>query len=373
MKIAYLNKDYTEAGGTEKILCEKTNYLIEHGYEVSIITMFDTTIPTFFKYNPKIKIYSLKLNTEKETSQNIKLFLQRLNTILHQVKPDIAIAMDMRLGKYLYRATDGSKKIMESHSSRFKRKNKLSKLNTFWPGNIIANLYTRKQTQFIKKFDHFVVLTEEDRKQWSNLKDNISVIPNILEYQNPINIDYSNKRIIGVGRLSGAKAWEYLIKIWASIAHEYPQWKVDIFGDGHKEHFLRKLIKKYNIQDSFQIHQSTPHIKEEYAKSSIFVMTSRYEGLPMVLIEAMGLALPPVTFTFKCGPKDTIEHNKTGYLVKLFDTKGFAHTLKKLMDSEELRKQIGQAAQKEVREKYNKKTIMDKWIKLFKELKYRSE
>ena len=97
-------------------------------------------------------------------------------------------------------------------------------------------------------------------------------------------------------------------------------------------------------------------------------MTSRYEGLPMVLIEAMGLGLPPVTFTFKCGPRDMIIDNKTGLLVDLFSVDDFVDKIKRLMDNENLRREMGLAAQKETLKRFAKQKIMDQWEALFTKL-----
>lgn len=368
MKIVYLNANYTRSGGTEKILCQKANYLIEKGYDVSIITLLKATNQPFFSYDKRIHIYELNMDSENTNKQNIALFINKLDEALLEIKPDISIATDMRLGKYLYRASDSSKKILESHFSKFKRKNKLSWLNSFSIGHLIVNLFVYKQTQIIKKFDQYVVLTYEDREQWRNLKQAVTVIPNVVEYQEPINIDYSSKQIIGVGRLSGQKAWDHLIDIWSKLAKKYPEWQVKVYGDGEKKNELNKLIKAHKIEDSFTINPATPDIIQKYKESSIFVMTSRYEGLPMVLIEAMSLGLPTVTYKYKCGPKDYITDQQTGYLIDLFNKNMFAEVLAKLMDNEEIRCKVGKAAQRDITPKLNKDRIMNEWISLFDKL-----
>lgn len=368
MKIVYLNANYTRSGGTEKILCEKANYLINKGHDVTIITLLKSPNTPFFTFNKRIHVYELNMESENTDKKNVTLFLEKLNQALSKIQPDISIATDMRLGKYLYKATDSSKKILESHFSKFKRKNKLSLLNSFAIGHLIANLFVREQTQIIRKFDQYVVLTHEDREQWRNIKENITVIPNILEYQKPVDIDYSSKQIIGVGRLSGQKAWEHLIAIWSKIAYKHPEWKVCIYGDGEKKEYLNKLIKTHKIEGSFKIYPATPNILDKYAQSSIFVMTSRYEGLPMVLIEAMSLGLPTITYKFKCGPKDYIIDHKTGFLIDLFNKKEFAKSLTNLMSNQELRERIGTAAKADITPRLDKDKIMAKWINLFNRL-----
>lgn len=368
MKIAYIIHDYSTEGGIEKIVSQKANYLANYGYDVSIISFQVNRTTPFFFYDSRIKTYNLSLDSYRENKRNKIIFLTQLEKILNQIKPDITISSNMELGKYICSINDGSKKVLEYHFSKFKGKIKLSKLNTLRIGKIIPYLYMYKKTQLIKQFDRFVVLTQEDREQWNELKNNIEVIPNFSEFKESVKIDYSNKNIIGVGRYTGQKGWKYLIEVWSKLAHKYPDWTVSIFGHGHHREDFQVLVNRYKLERSFFLHDSTPEIAQEYAKSSIFVMTSRYEGLPMVLIEAMQLALPAITFKFKCGPKDLIKDGQTGYLVEQFDTEQFAKTLSKLMDNQELRAEIGIAAQKDIALKINKETIMNKWIQLLENL-----
>ena len=367
MTIAYTIPSITNSGGMERTLSIKANYLVNKGYKVHIITTLVSKEKPFFHFDSKIQFHSTNLSSDNVKKKSLTVYLERLSTILSEIQPDISISMNVGHCTYLYKINDGSKKILESHFSKFKRKNRFYKLEKIKWLKWIPYLYIRKKTHTINQYDKFVVLTQEDKNDWGNLY-NIEVIPNMIPpIYYPENINYSNKKIIGVGRLTGQKGWGYMIKAWALIAKNNPNWKVTIYGNGHKRKALQKLINKYHINNSFKLHFPAKNITEKFEKSSIFVSTSRYEGQSMVILEAMNSGLPVISFMCKCGPRDMISHGENGYLIELYDIKSFAYYLQKLIDSKEKRKTLGKQAKNSLTE-YSEKNIMNKWVNLFDQL-----
>ena len=127
------------------------------------------------------------------------------------------------------------------------------------------------------------------------------------------------------------------------------------------------MIDNYGINNTTIIHEPEQNIKERYLNSSIFVMTSAYEGLPMTLLEANGLGIPAICYNFSCGPKDVIIDGKNGFLEKEGDYKTFTDRLLTLIENEKTRKQMGQEAYI-MSERYSCKNIMQEWINLFNTL-----
>lgn len=122
-----------------------------------------------------------------------------------------------------------------------------------------------------------------------------------------------------------------------------------------------------DLNESITIHQPNQNIKKEYLNSSIFVMTSAYEGLPMVLLEAIELGLPTVCYDFKCGPKDIIIDGENGFLIKDGNSEAFIKGINRLIEDKSLRKKMGNKA-KLLSARYSQEAIMHKWIELFNKI-----
>ncbi len=350
----------------ERIVLSKASALVERGHEVHIV-LTTSFKPPFFPYDSRIRFHEIGLVTDKISKKSLQFFLQRMEEILLDIKPDIAIAIELGHSKYLYKVKDASKKIIEIHFSKYKRKTTLAKIDSSWWGKMIAHCFTYNKLRHLRQYDKVVVLTHEDRKHWYEL-DNVTVIHNMVPTVHYTSqIDYASKQIIGVGRYTGQKGWEYMIRIWAKIAQYYPDWRVMIYGSGHKKAMLSKMIQEYGLEDSFILNSPVKGMLKEYLKSSIFVSTSRYEGQPMVLLEAMNAGLAPISFTYQCGPRDIICDGENGLLVDLFDVDTFAQKLTQLMDSEELRRSIGQKARQSLN-RFSEDVVIEQWINLFNSL-----
>jgi len=192
------------------------------------------------------------------------------------------------------------------------------------------------------------------------------VIPNAAMHVSDAYSDVMNKRVIAVGRLDYQKGFDRLIQAWQLVQHtgKFTDWKLDIFGQGEWQEMLQQMIDKAGLQDSLQIHQPTKQIGEEYVKSDLLVMSSNYEGFPMVMIEAMACGLPVVSFDYKCGPKDIIQPGINGLLVPNGDIQALADAMMKVMEDEAYRKMLSQNARKVV-DTYSEQAVMSQWIRLF--------
>ncbi|MCD7935355.1 MAG: glycosyltransferase family 4 protein [Tannerellaceae bacterium] len=368
MKIIYLLDQCSLEGGIQRVISLKANYLVKKGYDVYVVsctTPEEHTNP-FFYWDPRIKIVPIGTPSVKpEFQEQVLLNLAR---IFDKIKPDIVISTGLKSLKYAASVKDGSKKIIEYHFTHYKQHYWLAGLEKNRIGRALLRLLFRKSVEHLHEYDRIVVLTGEDqksRKIYTSQK--IEVIPNPISFQVAEPSPLSQKRIIAIGRISSQKDFQSLIRIWAKVEKEYPDWLLTIYGQGRKKVRLDKLIKKYHLQNRIQILPPTSKIKEEIINSSIFCMTSRYEGLPLVLLEAIACGVPPVTFAFKCGPRDIIRNGVNGFYVERGDHKHFIRHLTSLMDNEDLRRKIGKAAYEESNN-YQIEKIMPHWEALFEEL-----
>ena len=373
MKIVYCVSGTYNSGGIERVIMTKANYLAEvMGYEVIIITSQQRERASFYSFSSKIKFYDLGLNYDLDLDCNLFVRLYRrwrkkakhkrlLTAYLTEIRPDISISTFELSSSFLYKIEDGSRKVLECH---FCKQEKFIASSNFFINSLqyIRAFYGRNR--LASHYDKFVVLTEEDKSAWGNLS-NIRVIPNAIT-----NIPYEkaalkNKYVLSIGRISYQKGFDRLISAWALVAPNFPDWKLIIRGNGDSNDLLR-LVHKLGISESVEIKPATSQIADEYLKSSVYVMSSRYEGFGMVLVEAMSYGLPVVSFDCPCGPKELIS-SEYGSLVPNGNINALASALMRWMRDESGRRIAGARA-REAASQYVQDKVMDKWVALFEVL-----
>lgn len=370
MKLIYLIAGTRHSGGMERVLANKANWLVKHGHEVCIVTTDQEGEEPFFKLDERIKCYDLAIGYERNNGGGFinKLIhypfkqyqhKKKLEKLLNEQKADIVVSMFCNDAGFLPKIKDGSRKVLEIHFSRYKllqygRKG-LWALTDKWRS---ANY-----EKIARRFDRFVVLTEQDSLYWKGL-DNIMVIPNARTFTYKEAAPLENKEVLAVGRYNFQKGHERLLDAWAIVHKEMPEWKLRILGDGELRSEMEQQANKLRIASSIIFGRAKHSVKDIYQQASIYAMTSRYEGLPMVLLEAQAAGLPIVSFDCKCGPKDIIEDGQNGFLVQDGDIRTFAQKLLYLMKNEEARKEMGRDAFVDS-ERFDEEHIMKQWIQLF--------
>ena len=373
MKIIYCIACTSHSGGMERVLANKVNYLARHGYEIVVVTTDQRGAQPFFLLESGIRNIDLGINYDEN---NDKSFLnkllhyplkqyrhkKRLKAVLMTERPDVTVSMFNNDTDFIPSIKDGSAKVLEIHFSKFKRlqygRKGLWKLADWWR--------SKQDEKTVRKFDRFVVLTEEDKAYWGDLP-NIMVIPNAISGIPAETALLENKKVIAVGRYAYQKGFKRLVDAWHLLASRFPDWKLDIIGDGEERPLLEQRIHFYGLDRQVTLTRPTKEIDKAYMEASILASSSRYEGLPMVLLEAQSFGLPIVAFQCKCGPKDIVSDGINGYLVPEGDIAGMTQRLETLMKDETLRKRMGLKA-KESALRFNEETIMKKWMNTFQTL-----
>lgn len=363
MKILYLTYDSSIQGGIERVLQIKTDYFIEKfGYDITILSQERKNIERFYKFNNKVKFYDFKINFNnnnilKKQILRIKYFF-KLRQILKQEKYDFIISTgQFLLDPLLPLFKRYSYTIREYHLCKIENQ-RLKGLKKF--KNFIFNFFNYNIS--FPQLNRFIVLTKEDKENWK-LK-NIEVIYNPLTFCPKVFSKCENKKIISVGRLEEQKGFDILVDIWNIISKKYPDWILEIYGDGSEKEKLQNKINKLGLEKSFLLRGAVKNIQEKYLESSIYVMSSRYEGFGMVLIEAMSCGLPVISFDCPCGPKDIIKNNEDGFIVKFGDIQQMADKIEELILNKEKRKLFGKNARENV-QRFSEDKIMQEWKNLF--------
>ncbi|SFD07828.1 glycosyltransferase family 4 protein [Algibacter pectinivorans] len=363
MKLVYIVNRIDGPGGLERVLSIKASMLADkYDYDVHIITLNQDRTDLFYEFSNKIVYH----NVIAVGNPILKVFkyVNSLRKTIASINPDvIAVCDDGLKGLFLpILLGKPAPMVYERHVSRqagnsSENKSILSKFKigiTFKLMNFGAKFYNK-----------FVVLTNGNLNEW-RLK-NIMVIPNPLSFYPEESSTLSNKIVLAVGKQSYQKGYDRLLKSWQMVNKKFPDWTLHIYGTISKKENLDGLAKTLNIKDIVNFYPPVKNIKEKYKEASVYVLSSRYEGFGMVLTEAMAYGVPCVAFNCPYGPSDIITDKKNGIIVPNGDVKGLALGVIKLINNEELRKNMGQKAKIDVK-RYFPEQIVAQWDNLFQSL-----
>ncbi len=378
LRVAYFLESLVAFGGVERVLSDKANYMaIYFDYEVYIITcaqkpeqpnaflLHDSVkqvylnVPYYEQYNYG---YPKRLFVKRDIGRQIR---QKLSEAVQQIDPDVLIGVSHFEAALVSTIPCRAKKVIESHEARPFTMSGLSQYRNFL-SSIYMKFYRIKYLHTIERHADVVVsLTEGDAHEWRKSR-RVEVIPNFSLM--PIE-EYSNcetKRIIAAGRLSWEKGYDRLISVWEIVSKRFPDWKLDIFGNGNLQESLENEIKSREIEN-LTIHPPTKSIGHEYANSSICVLTSYFEGFALVLLESLRHGVPCIAFDCKFGPRSIIEDGTCGYLVEDGNIQLFADKLSKLIEEDDERLQLSFMSVEHARS-FDVYGTMTKWKTLFEEL-----
>lgn len=354
-KIVFLIMNFENGGGTERVTSVIANELIERGYEITIISCQHGNYCKF-ALNKKIKLHSL-VGEKCRNSLLRKLYVE--NQLIEYIKEnhiDVMIAVDVALYLYLIplQARKLCKCVAWEHFNYYINPNKMVE-------------HARKLAA--EHADCVIVLGKNDL---NNYLTHYKHTKNVTCIYNPIAVDTSesspleHKRAIAVGRLNNQKGFDMLIDAWSLIEKEVSDWTLDIYGQGPLQETLQNRINELNLEH-IKLKGFSEDIHKEYLNSSLFFLSSRFEGFVLVLMEAMATGLPSVSFRCKEGPEETIDNGVNGFLVEEGNVQQFAECAIKLMKNEKLLKAFAANAKKDLN-RFETESIMAQWVELLNNL-----
>ena len=369
------------AGGVERVVSFKASYFAEQlGYDVTIIVTEGRERACYFPLSDQVKVINFELGFEAlwRASFIKKVFLylnkQRrykklLKVELMRIRPDFTISMLRRAINFLTDIHDGSKKIGELHVNRANYRN-FEANDSNGVKRLFAKFWMRSLVKKLKCLDQLVVLTEKSKASWSELS-NVSVIPDPITIEvksEEVKSEKCSKRVVTIGRYAYQKGYDLLLQAWAEVEKHYPDWTLDIFGQGDQTDY-RQLMNDLGL-DCNRCHLNGPveDVVKVYLDSTIFVLSSRFEGFGMVLVEAMACGLSVVSFNCPAGPDEIITDGVDGLLVPSGDVNALAEKLMTLMADEDLRQRLGKQA-RQTAQRYDMAVIANHWTTLFEKVK----
>ena len=336
MHILYIFAEISIKGGTDKVLVEKANWLVNHGYEVTIITEAQMGRPLSFALDNKIHHVDMGLDFNKQYSKGtlkrffvycslMKEYKKRLRRTLLEQHPDIVITAMGRSLSLLSSMKDGSIKVGEAHTTKEHLRSLHLMEERGGVFRLVAKYMRWKMCRSVSKFDALVLLTQKDAYDWKGITRTY-VIPNPISFypQEPAKLE--SKQVIMVGRYNDAKGYDYLIPAWEIVHQRHPDWILNVYGSGELHDDVVGWVKERDLEKTIILNDPIDNILEKYLESSICVLSSRYEGFSLVIIESMACGVPVVSFDCPHGPRNIIRNGEDGLLVEYLNIWGTSGT-----------------------------------------------
>ena len=351
MKILYITPTIYDEGGIAKVLSLKTKYWVEScNYEVCFLTSNNSDLSCFHSFPASTKIIDIKTNGFKPL--RILNYFRKVKTHIESIRPDVIIVCDFGWKGFsfnLFVKTD-IPVIFEVHGSKFNETRSIS-------FGLVKSIRAKLRAILLKTFANTVYLSTESQQEWNNKG---VVIPNPIKIVNSNISLLQNKKAICLARHSFEKGIDRLLTIWRKVANEYPDWVLEIYGDGIYYQDNQNSINELGLTSNVILYKPQKNVEEIYKSASIYLMTSRQEGFPMVLLEAMSFGLPIIAYDCPVGPRSIITNQFSGFLIADGNEINFIEKIKDLMSNYELRKDIGLHARDEIK-KFEVSIIMKVW------------
>ena len=378
MKIAYIVGSLATQGGTSRMITEKANlFATQLGYDITIVSYrqrqdeintyplsdkvkqinIGISLSSHYKYR-----YPKRLWVKWSVNRHLK---KAISDTVNRLDPDIIIGITVCKADIICQLKCRAKKIIECHEARVYTLSGFG-LNLSLLSKIKLSIYWKRYFGTIERYaDAIVTLTEKDKALWKNNR-HVEVIPNFTTMHISKTSDCSSKRVIAVGRLEWEKGYSRLLQIWKIVYSKHPDWKLDIYGEGSFQGALETIIRNNTIKN-LEVHHFTHDISQEFANSSICVVTSFYEAFSLVLLEAMKHGVPCIAFDCPFGPGSIIQDNLNGFLVHDGDIRLFAERICLMIEDTKMRKEFSKEAI--IRANYfNKEAVLDTWKTLFESI-----
>ena len=378
MRILIIHRSFALVGGAERVITDKANYLANEGHQLMLVSYEQGDHPLPYELRPSVQYRDLdcrfftlsKYSAPKHLYLYFclkKRFKNNLRSVVLEFKPEVVVlASDWQtLMKTVINSVNPVPVIAEFHNTYDYVMRKVG-TSEGWLKAKLTQLYYRQAIKSLGKCAQLVVLTDSDARGWRQHFNNVAVIPNpVTLYPDVIDdIPKDPGRIIFVGRFNHEKRIDRLITAFSMIANKYPDWHVDIFGEGNEKENLLRQIVEMELDERVVIHEPTKAIFDEYKRSEILVLCSEHEASPLVLVEAMACGVPCVSLDCPNGPREIIQNGVTGLLAKNGDVKDLSEKIEWMITHKTEREMMGRKA-REFAATRVLSVIMNQWERLY--------
>lgn len=349
MKISFVIGTMS-SGGAERVISEMSNYWVKKGWDISIVTIGAIKgQKDFYPLDSSIKRVDLSVKPSK-FKINIPILLWKIRRFIKKDKPDVVISFITQSNIIVLSALIGVKvkKIISDRADPYKEQVGFFLKRVIYPLCDTLVIQTDGVKKFYEKIPSLKVVT----------------IPNPISkptIEKSKSFNFNSPTIVAMGTLKKIKGFDILINAFANIHQKYPDWNLVVFGEGRDRLVLEELIEEHHLQSKVFLPGVIDNPRNTITDADIFVLSSLKEGFPNVLIEAMSVGLPCVSFDCNFGPSEIIDNNKNGILIETGNQKALQDALEKLINSKSLQDELGNRAKKDSMNKYYIDNIMKEW------------
>ncbi|MEI7831016.1 MAG: glycosyltransferase family 4 protein [Prolixibacteraceae bacterium] len=368
MNLVFLVSDLHLWGGGERVAVLMANHYAAKGIETTLLSVGKPGGVFRFDIDPRVKVDYLNINLDSgwnlvrkiESIYAIKRYFKNQTQALYRtsnLQGEKDPTFLLGIGNYpsLLAAIIPKKLQIKTIGCMHS------------PYNLVRHIWRIFRWLLYNKLDLLVSLTNRDVAQLQQFNHNVAVIPNPLTFYPEQSAKLESKLMIAVGRLEYQKGYDLMLDVFERFCRKNGEWKLKIIGDGSLKTDLQKVAGEKGIAGRLIIAPATYSIEKEYLDASIYLMTSRSEGLPMVLLEAQACGLPIIAFDCETGPAEIIHHGEDGYLIKPNDFDEMSERLLELAANEAKRKAFGTAARQNVK-RFLPEEIFKQWDEVFQKL-----
>ena len=340
------------AGGAERQIILLSNQLAHRGHEVTLCVLAENNSP--YKIDDKVRIVDVS-NVEINNNSSVGKIIKRLcafRKVVKQTKPDAIINYNLQSAYFCLT-------LCKKQRSKVVYSERGDPYDAEYSG-----LLGKVRDITVKRMDGLVFQSEGARDFFDDsIKKKSVVIHNSVnvpqeKYPTPAERE---KRIVNVGRLHPQKNQKLLIDAFAQVTKAFPDYVLEIYGDGELHDDLQKQIDDLGLHDKVTIYPSRKNIWDCIYKASLFVLTSDFEGMPNALMEAMALGLPCVSTDCRPGgARSLIENGKNGFIVPVGDVAALSWAMSQCLSKQDVSERIAFDAKKIV-ETHSEKVLFDKW------------
>lgn len=341
MKIAMLIFSLKDKAGTERVACNLANALSQElGYEITLLNRDTRADEVAFPLRNEVKVEPLR--------GNYLSFFRQVQAYLDTHQPDVLLIHNMgRLSLLFSRLRKGKTRLISLEHGAFGSR-------PSWQRNLSKFLYP--------SFDALVTLTQADSKEYRDWFSPVLTIPNSSPYGITPPRTKASKIILAIGRLTYEKNFQALLDAWGLLQDQLGDWQLQIYGSGEDFGALQEQIARNQLKQ-VQLMGQADDLAKVYQEASFLVMSSRFEGLGMVLVEAQSFGLPLVSFDCPYGPAEIIHHEQNGLLVPNQDVPALAEAMRTLMTDQTLRETYASQALQDA-QRFQSEAIVHLWKNL---------
>lgn len=382
MRILYCIPALYNSGGMERVLTQKVNWLAAHTpHEITILTtepVPEGTPKCYFPLSEKVQVVELNIDFNSDYTKpllpkyyahmrRMRMYKRALTEYVRANKIDLCISLGGKEIAFLRHQP--CRTIAEMHFAMNQRRQLIeaNHKSLFW--SLVGEVRTKQLVQAVKPLERLVVLTDADKAAWEKAGcTNVTVIPNPCILNNsPFSILHSQfpKTVLAVGRLHEQKGFDLLLQAWQPIEKHYPEWQLRIVGEGPKRAELETQVCELTLRHAI-VAGRTENVADEYRSASLFVLSSRYEGLPLALIEAMWCGTPCVAFDCPQGPAELLADGR-GWLVENGNVEKLTQQIIYAISHPEEAAARAQKAQAFAQATYSEAAIMPLWIRIIEQ------